>query len=57
MWVADWVGLRGEMMIAGLAQVALAAAVIFASFDHRFAYVSFGISCIQFYSLPNNHQL
>ncbi|MCS7063461.1 MAG: hypothetical protein NZM04_05370 [Methylacidiphilales bacterium] len=31
--VADWVGLRGEMAIAGLAQVALAAAVILASFD------------------------
>ncbi|MCS7064211.1 MAG: hypothetical protein NZM04_09265 [Methylacidiphilales bacterium] len=31
--VADWVGLRNEMTMAGLAQVALAAAVILASFD------------------------
>ncbi|MCS7063602.1 MAG: hypothetical protein NZM04_06115 [Methylacidiphilales bacterium] len=44
--VADWVGLMGEMTIAGLAQVALVAAVILASFDHRLAYVSSGTSCI-----------
>ncbi|MCS7062464.1 MAG: hypothetical protein NZM04_00200 [Methylacidiphilales bacterium] len=50
--VADWVGLRGEMTIAGLAQVVLAAAVMLASFDHRFAYVSSDTSCIQFYLLP-----
>ncbi|MCS7062505.1 MAG: hypothetical protein NZM04_00405, partial [Methylacidiphilales bacterium] len=49
-----WVGLRGEMTIAGLAQVALAAAVILASFDHRFAYVSLDTSCIQFYLLPGD---
>ncbi|MCS7062458.1 MAG: hypothetical protein NZM04_00170 [Methylacidiphilales bacterium] len=47
--VADWVGLRNEMTMAGFAQVALAAAVILASFDHRFAYVSLDTSCIQFY--------
>ncbi|MCS7063510.1 MAG: hypothetical protein NZM04_05620 [Methylacidiphilales bacterium] len=44
--VADWVGLRGEMTIASLAQVALANAVILALFDHRFAYVSLDTSCI-----------
>ncbi|MCS7062893.1 MAG: hypothetical protein NZM04_02405 [Methylacidiphilales bacterium] len=47
--VADWVGLRGEMTIAGLAQVALATTVILATFDHRLAYVSLDTSCIQFY--------
>ncbi|MCS7062946.1 MAG: hypothetical protein NZM04_02670, partial [Methylacidiphilales bacterium] len=52
--VADWVGLRGEMTIAGFAQVALAAAVILALFDHRFAYVSLDASCIQFYLLPSS---
>ncbi|MCS7062929.1 MAG: hypothetical protein NZM04_02585 [Methylacidiphilales bacterium] len=45
-WVADWVGLRGEMTIAGLAQVALAAAVILDLFENRFAYVSWDTSCI-----------
>ncbi|MCS7062580.1 MAG: hypothetical protein NZM04_00785 [Methylacidiphilales bacterium] len=51
--VADWVGLRDEMTIAGLAQVALANAVILALFDHRFACVSLDASCIQFYLLPD----
>ncbi|MCS7063486.1 MAG: hypothetical protein NZM04_05500 [Methylacidiphilales bacterium] len=50
--VADWVGLRGEMTIAGLAQVSLATEVILAWFDPRFAYVSLDTSCIRFYLLP-----
>ncbi|MCS7063470.1 MAG: hypothetical protein NZM04_05420 [Methylacidiphilales bacterium] len=46
--VADWVGLRGEMTIACLAQVALANAVILASFDHRLVYIYLGDLYIKF---------
>ncbi|MCS7062624.1 MAG: hypothetical protein NZM04_01015 [Methylacidiphilales bacterium] len=50
--VADWVGLRGEMTIAGLAQVALAAAVILALFNHRFALASWTLHVSNLFTPP-----